>query len=271
MVHPSGDPVSFFMERGYWVEPNLISGFMLERLRVHYDAACERALAKGGMRDVLENDPEHQNLQGHYVALHDDGLLSFEFEEELLRPLRRLLGPNLKLVFEAAFTKPAQSGGITDWHQDSAYHAVAAPHIGVGCWIALDKATLQSGCMRVIPGSHLQEHSHAHDAATDKRKRVVDMKEDQAVAVELEPGGALLFDFRTLHMTGRNTSTAIRRAWALHVAPTESTIVGDHWNTRDASFRPVLCGEGATGGMNEFGRAISGLWRQLAGQAGSGL
>ena len=50
--------------------------------------------------------------------------------------------------------KPRFYGTVTDWHQDSVAWPMFAPQNHVSCWVALDDATVDNGCMTVIPGSH---------------------------------------------------------------------------------------------------------------------
>jgi non-heme Fe2+,alpha-ketoglutarate-dependent halogenase len=39
------------------------------------------------------------------------------------------------------------------WHQDSLYFYLE-PHEHVTAWVALSDASVEAGCMRVLPGSH---------------------------------------------------------------------------------------------------------------------
>ena len=42
------------------------------------------------------------------------------------------------------------------WHQDLNYWGLDATDL-VSAWLALSPATVESGCMRVLPGSHAEE------------------------------------------------------------------------------------------------------------------
>jgi ectoine hydroxylase-related dioxygenase (phytanoyl-CoA dioxygenase family) len=50
--------------------------------------------------------------------------------------------------------KPARVGGPTTWHQDHPYWPVIQPADLVSAWVALEDATLENGCMRMVPRSH---------------------------------------------------------------------------------------------------------------------
>jgi len=62
--------------------------------------------------------------------------------------------------------KPAPYGGETPWHQDEAYwNPEVVPH-SLSVWLPLDRATVESGCMQFIPGSHKDEvrwHRHINN------------------------------------------------------------------------------------------------------------
>jgi phytanoyl-CoA hydroxylase len=51
--------------------------------------------------------------------------------------------------------KPATTGGVNMWHQDSPYWPVLQPKTAqVTAWIALDDVDEDNGCMWMVPGSH---------------------------------------------------------------------------------------------------------------------
>src|SRR5438309_968787 len=62
--------------------------------------------------------------------------------------------PNVRLYHDQGRYKPALHGDEVPWHQDNGYWKLEPPG-AASCWIALDDATLENGCMWVIPGSHL--------------------------------------------------------------------------------------------------------------------
>jgi ectoine hydroxylase-related dioxygenase (phytanoyl-CoA dioxygenase family) len=109
--------------------------------------------------------------------------------------------------------KPARAGSPVKWHQDLPFF----PHTNtdlVACLIHLNDATLENGCLRVVPGSHrLGPLDHRKDGVfigmvTDDLKRA-DM--DKAVSLPLKVGGMVLLHCLTLHSSAPNTSGASRR------------------------------------------------------------
>ena len=107
--------------------------------------------------------------------------------------LDQLFGIGRTLFQEMALVKPPGIGAAKPWHQEASYFMVRDPAQITGTWIALDEATLDNGCMQLIPGSqlegaapHVQESLASCFIAPEKRsKRPV-------VAVPMAPGEAAL-------------------------------------------------------------------------------
>jgi ectoine hydroxylase-related dioxygenase (phytanoyl-CoA dioxygenase family) len=113
--------------------------------------------------------------------------------------------------------KPARVGGELPWHQDEAYWEENLAYRAIGCWVPLDPATVESGCMHFLPGSHLggvRAHRHIDDDPNVHGLLTDDVDPSTAVPVPIEPGGATFHHCRTLHHTTPNLSDRVRRAWA---------------------------------------------------------
>ena len=123
------------------------------------------------------------------------------------------------LVKEPGTPKP------TPWHQDAPYYFVAGQQT-VSLWIPLDP--VREASLRFIAGSHRwdkmvrpvswADDSDFYEGAHDWVPVPDPDADPDAVTVlewEMEPGDAVLFDFRTAHGARGNTSTARRRALSL--------------------------------------------------------
>ena len=124
------------------------------------------------------------------------------------------------MIQDMALLKPPFRGSEKPWHQDAAYFDWTPLGGVVGTWIALDEATIDNGCMQIIPGSHLQgpaPHFHVRDCQiADQRVQV-----GQAVTIPLRPGGILFFSGSLHHGTPPNMTAARRRALQFHYAAAE--------------------------------------------------
>lgn len=132
--------------------------------------------------------------------------------------LDQLLGQDRVLFQEMALIKPPHIGSEKPWHQDASYFRVTDPGLIVGVWIALDPALRENGCMELVPGSHLGgavPHQHENDF---NRCRILDEHVDKEarIAVEMQPGDALIFHSLLHHYTAPNTSDLKRRALQYH-------------------------------------------------------
>ncbi len=113
--------------------------------------------------------------------------------------------------------KPPRIGGELPWHQDEAYWDTGMRYRALGCWVPLDPATVESGCLHFLPGSHndgVRTHRHIDDDPNVHGLLTEGVDDAAAVPVPMEPGGASFHHCRTLHRSTPNTSGHVRRAWA---------------------------------------------------------
>ncbi len=117
--------------------------------------------------------------------------------------------------------KPAAVGSAQPWHQDLAYIPPVqrtSYNGALTCWIALDPARVENGCLEFYPGSHRSgdlPHIGSADAADGEQIRLEVSRLFpglQPTPVELDPGAAVFFDGRVVHGSRVNTSSVPRRA-----------------------------------------------------------
>jgi ectoine hydroxylase-related dioxygenase (phytanoyl-CoA dioxygenase family) len=140
----------------------------------------------------------------------------------LHRVLELLLGEPCELIQDMALLKPARVGSEKPWHQDMAYFDCSPPEKVLGVWFAIHPATVENGCMHVIPGSHREgpvPHVHERDCQIADHR----VAADRCVAVPLQPGGALFFAALLQHGTPPNESPERRWAIQYHYAARSCT------------------------------------------------
>jgi len=146
---------------------------------------------------------------------HEPRLKALAYHEKFLAIVKKLVGSDVELLQDMALLKPPMVGREKPWHQDSAYFPYGPASLLIGTWTALDAATLENGCMHMIPGSHLEGgKAHYHDRDCQLPDEEVDVARD--VAVPLKPGGALFFSSLIHHGTPPNASPDRRRAVQYH-------------------------------------------------------
>jgi phytanoyl-CoA hydroxylase len=117
--------------------------------------------------------------------------------------------------------KPPRTGLPVLWHQDG--HPWRE-HLGitdaVTLWLALDDATVESGCLRVVPGSHRMEAQPLRPNVAEPNvfgheieRALVD--EARAVDVALAPGDVSVHHPNLVHGSGPNRSDRLRGAGAV--------------------------------------------------------
>ncbi|PSP51023.1 hypothetical protein BRC60_03970 [Halobacteriales archaeon QH_1_68_42] len=125
--------------------------------------------------------------------------------------LQAVLGENLLLWASTLFNKRPGGDGIP-WHQDTAYFDVEPP-VTVTAWIALTEATVDNGCLQMIPGTHREHVPHIESESNSHFDLVAEpeyVPEKRALDIELSPGEAVLFNERVLHRSHPNTASSPR-------------------------------------------------------------
>jgi ectoine hydroxylase-related dioxygenase (phytanoyl-CoA dioxygenase family) len=108
------------------------------------------------------------------------------------------------------------------WHQDSFYFPFEPARPIVGAWLAVTEATLQNGCLHVLPASHREPvHTHVEDQRPNANygyTEIVDHDTSDSVPVLMDAGDLLLFDSHLMHRSTDNLSEGIRAAMVYHYA-----------------------------------------------------
>ncbi|MBL8855415.1 MAG: phytanoyl-CoA dioxygenase family protein [Planctomycetaceae bacterium] len=152
------------------------------------------------------------------TALHD-----CLFNPRMLIPASQLLEGNVRFWHDQLFCKPARHGGVVAWHQDYSYWTRTQPMAHLTCWIGLDKATADNGCLQYIPGSHHWELLPITGLAGDMDAiRTVLTEEQQAtfakpVAIPLERGYASFHHPLLIHGSYANHTDGPRRAVVINM------------------------------------------------------
>jgi hypothetical protein len=73
----------------------------------------------------------------------------------LLNCLEQLLGPDIVLKSTRLLYKYGKSASYVGWHQDGVTERLADNH-APAIWLGLTAATVENGCLRVVPRSHRQ-------------------------------------------------------------------------------------------------------------------
>jgi phytanoyl-CoA hydroxylase len=200
------------------------------------DAAVDlarRHAAHGGLEPPTFVTPE-QNLAHLDAPQPEDGaskvfrvhhlspFREFATREALLDLVAALLNDDEIDCFLSQFIFKSPGAWGQPCHQDSFYFPFTPPRPVVGAWLAATEATVENGCLYVVPGSHREPvHTHVPDARPNANLgyyEIVDHDLATAVAVEMQPGDVLLFDSHLMHFSTDNQSSCRRAAMVYHYA-----------------------------------------------------
>lgn len=127
----------------------------------------------------------------------------------VLDAVEDVLGPDLMVWGLSLFVKDAGAPGFVTWHQDSTYWGLSEPKVTTA-WIALSPASLEAGCMKMLPGSHkLDQRPHRDTLSKDNlltrgQEIAMDVDEAEAAHCPLAPGELSLHHVRTVHASDPN-------------------------------------------------------------------
>ncbi len=150
---------------------------------------------------------------------------------KILDAVEDLIGPDILVWTTNLLLKKAARPDYVSWHQDASYWGLE-PHEVCTAWVALSPSTKESGCVRVLPGSHRRSdarHRDTFDAAnmlTRGQELVCDIDENAAVDLELEPGQISLHHIGLYHGSKPNRSDKRRIGIAIRYMSADVKKVG---------------------------------------------
>ena len=175
-----------------------------------------------------------EELLRKYLCIHYPHKLSAAAERALHTPkivdaLVSVIGPNVKAMQSMLFIKSEGKPGQA-WHQDEFFIPTRDRSL-TAVWIALDDATIENGCLWVLPGSHrrgvIYPARNQDDPRFDCTTESYDFPytDQDAMPVEIPAGTALIFNGYLLHRSLENSGRhGYRRALANHYMSAESLL-----------------------------------------------
>ena len=143
----------------------------------------------------------------------------------ILDAVESVIGPDILCWTTNFFIKEPASAGFVSWHQDSTYWGLDSNDV-VTAWVALSEASIQSGCMGFIPGSHKIDQLphldtfHRDNLLSRGQEVAVEVERDKAVMVPLAPGEMSLHHIKLVHGSEPNRSRDRRIGLAIRYIPT---------------------------------------------------
>jgi non-haem Fe2+, alpha-ketoglutarate-dependent halogenase len=198
-------------------------------------AAADAAELRGRMEDC-----ERRHGRLHYAPKPH---LVLPFVADLVRhagildAVESLVGPDILLWDSSFIVKEPGDGKRVSWHQDLTYWGLEPTEGVVSIWLALAPATVESGAMKMIPGSHLgpirrHRDTFASDNILTRGQEIAEeIDEGRAVDVVLAPGEMSLHHGCVFHGSQPNRSADRRIGFnAQYVATRVRQVVG-RWDS----------------------------------------
>jgi ectoine hydroxylase-related dioxygenase (phytanoyl-CoA dioxygenase family) len=245
-------------EEGYGVlrgalTPDEVAEVNSEAVRI-----CRGELGEIGSGPAVATMDTDADVLRRYLCIHHAHKLSGVIRrvvshERVVDVLTQVIGPNVKAMQSMLFIKAEGRPGQA-WHQDEFFIPTRDRSL-TAVWIALDDATVENGCLWVLPGSHrrgvLYPDRDQDDPRFDCSIEAYDFpySDEDAVPVEVPAGSAVVFNGYLLHRSLPNTGRhGYRRALASHYMSAESPLAWKvppgaapaSWDYRDVA---IVAGE----------------------------
>lgn len=157
-------------------------------------------------------------------------------DPRILDAVEDIIGPDILCWNSVWWIKEPSSETFVSWHQDRKYVGLDSDTF-VTVWLALSPSILESGCVRILPGSHKGEilphrdEYKEHNMLSRGQEIAVPVDESKAVAMELAPGQISLHDVRLAHASDPNRSNQRRVGLSMHFIPPSVRQIAMEWDS----------------------------------------
>ena len=189
---------------------------------------------------ALKQDKELSiNKIGH--ALHDlDPVFDRFSRTNSIEQLALELGVDNPLLLQSMYIfKQPHIGGEVNCHQDCTF-LYTEPQDILGLWFALEDATLENGCLWVLPGGH-QRGLKSRWVRTENGMQFETFDkspwaEEELIPLEVKKGSLIVLNGLLPHRSLENRSPKSRHAYTLHIISGDSHYPSDNWLQRSKNM-----------------------------------
>lgn len=216
----SEEQKSFFEQEGYLVVENLISKSEVDYYSTLYNSFLDNSIDASRYRSDLSGSDEKKEKITQIMVPSKlvPELLRKSIHQKSLEIAKALMGEDIELDFDMLINKAPNTNTITPWHQDAAYWINMPDKRAASCWVAIDHAYKENGCMWYTPKSHLSPIL-PHEQTGNKGALQCGGTEKNSVFIELQPGSCVFHQGGTLHYSRGNATNNNRRALITNFRP----------------------------------------------------
>jgi phytanoyl-CoA hydroxylase len=208
--------------------------------------AAARGEAEAGLvlpeANLADGDGPVEDRVSKVFGLHRHGVFAdVAGDPGLTGMVAEVVGPRLD-CFLSQFVFKAPGAWGQPWHQDAYYFDFDRPRPVAGVSLAVTEATVENGCLWVVPGTHAEDvHEHVPDRRPGANVGYVEVAGRDMGAAEPVPmhaGDVLLFDSHLIHRSGDNVTADQRRgAMTYHFCATGTVDRGPGYVTDFVTVR----------------------------------
>lgn len=251
---PNRQLLNAYEEQGFVVARGLFSPEETAGLLSHF-----RSLRGKAGRELDYTGEAYKDEFPRMLHMHrwDDVSLQWLLSERIAQWLRSLGGNKDPYAIQTMvyYKDPGNRGQAL--HQDQLF-VRAQPGTSIAAWMALERADVANGCLRVVPGSHrlpllCQSEADISVSFTDVGSEVPDDLETTPVV--MQAGDVLFFHGKLIHGSLPNTTTDRSRVALIgHYVTGDATRVADF-------YHPVLRMDGSQFELGDSpGGGPCGVW-----------
>ncbi|XP_063225544.1 phytanoyl-CoA dioxygenase, peroxisomal-like isoform X2 [Bacillus rossius redtenbacheri] len=243
----------FYEDNGYLLVRGLVEHALLDECCRRFVDVCEGRVPRSNMvlmkdKSLLATEAAGEKL---YYKLQDivwdDVFSKYILHPRVLDYVECFTGPNVKAVHTMLINKPPDSGKMTSihpLHQDLHYFPFRPADRIVAAWTAMERVTVDNGCLVVIPGTHkgkLEPHDYPdYENGVNKAFHGVKGFENHPLLpLEMEKGDTVFFHPILVHGSGINTTKGFRKAISCHYAASECHYIDVKGTTQENIAKEV--------------------------------
>ncbi|MBI2192377.1 MAG: phytanoyl-CoA dioxygenase family protein [Planctomycetes bacterium] len=235
-MHLTPAQIESFHEKGYLAVEGILGPEDLQPVEDEYarliDERARQLQAQGKLKDLHADQPflrrlallaaQAPEIAGNLDIMQARGPATFNFlkNPKILDLAESFVGGEIVCnpIQHIRATMPHRQTGTqpTPWHQDiGVCWPDVDPYFMLTVWIPLVDATVENGCLEVLPDSHrhgLKRHAstpHGLEVPAEERPAI------EPMPIPVHRGGAILFHNYTLHHARPNVSDQVRWSFDL--------------------------------------------------------
>lgn len=183
------------------------------RAMEEFEAAQGRELTRG------------HNFKPHLLFTWVDEIVH---HSAILDAVEDLVGPDIRLFHLSVWPKSPRDAAYVSWHQDATYFGLEPPR-QVTAWVALTDASIEAGCMEVVPGSHklgqlhhVEQSEATHNLLSRGQTIAADVDKSRTEFMPVRAGQFSLHHTHLVHSSRPNLSADRRIGLGLSYIPTSA-------------------------------------------------